>query len=90
MRSIAERSAGARSGNVRRALALLDDAIDLVEVLLAAVEQDPDTPELTRDAVNLAGVLLDALEGCRQPRRAGQDGAGADRGEPAPGASAGG
>jgi hypothetical protein len=40
-----ERSDAARAhtGNVRRALALLDDAINLVGVLLAAVEQDADT-----------------------------------------------
>jgi hypothetical protein len=36
-------AARAHSGNVRRALALLDDAINLVGVLLDAVEQDVDT-----------------------------------------------
>jgi len=35
--------ARAHTGNVRRALELLDDAINLVGVLLAAVEQDADT-----------------------------------------------
>ncbi|MEX2125331.1 MAG: hypothetical protein WD795_15670 [Woeseia sp.] len=35
-------AARAHAGNVRRALALLDDAINLVGVLLAAVEQDAD------------------------------------------------
>jgi hypothetical protein len=36
-------AARAHSGNVRRALKLLDDAINLVGVLLDAVEQDDDT-----------------------------------------------
>jgi hypothetical protein len=36
-------AARAHTGNVRRALGLLDDAINLVAVLLAAVEQDADT-----------------------------------------------
>jgi hypothetical protein len=37
-------AARAHTGNVRRALSNLDDAMNLVGVLLAAVEQDADTP----------------------------------------------